>query len=91
MACTQCKYWKGLQEPVGNEIERSEDRQIRMIGAGRCGYARQFWNSVEWDESGEKIVLIDSRQEQKVFVKDVSDYHAELITMPDHSCSAFEK
>ncbi len=68
--CKNCKYWG--QGETGSGIGK------------RCDYVEHEWDSTEWNESGE-LVLINKNL--KAVVKDGSDYWAELRTMPDFYCN----
>ena len=85
--CKDCIHW----------AEGDKEDYSKLIGAGVCKRAKQFWDSTEWetviDEEGcepDEIIRSAKSKDDLMFVQDGSDYHAELITLPDFGCVQFE-
>jgi len=82
--CKNCLYW--------NE---SDSNVIKNAKIGNCSMVKQFWDVTEWvengkDEDGDDVFIRDSKKEfthHKAFVKDGSDYFAELITKEEFGCN----
>lgn len=77
MKCASCKHWSEADSwSVG------EDPAVR-----KCGKVKMFWDSTDWDSTGDKRIFLD---DSLAFVQDGSDYHAELLTKPDFCCIMWE-
>lgn len=77
MKCADCKHWcQDVFRRVGEEPEVRKCEKIKM-----------FWDSTDWDSTGDNRVFID---DSLAFVQDGSDYYAELLTKPDFCCIMWE-
>ena len=79
--CKTCKHW----DPV------NEGEWRAVPGSGGCKAARQIWTVAEsvppdYDE----LRLLPEHAGLLCMVADGSEYHAELITMPDFGCVMHE-
>lgn len=81
--CNSCKYW-GTGDDEDNKLK---DR------LKPCTKMRMFYDSTEWpadDEDREEYldtrVIKEEFKDNKAFVQDGSDYHAELLVMGDFGC-----
>jgi hypothetical protein len=71
--CKTCKYWEKPERDYGE-----------VPGTGKCKAVVQFWKATEWNN--DKRSLKPEYADKLAFVQDVSDYHAELKTLPDFGC-----
>lgn len=87
MRCADCKYW--------NVNLSSGDEADGLYGSKRCGKAVQMWDAGRWhfdaDSRTTTYDLFPQHKGQKMFVKDGSDYRADLYTTSDFFCAHFEK
>jgi hypothetical protein len=80
--CSNCKHW-GVKDV---------DYNTGILGKP-CGYVKMEWDCFEyvWDKNDDRDTKMRKGYEnQKSFVKDGSDYYAELRTMPDFGCTQWE-
>ena len=85
--CKNCIFW-----------DEHESIVIRNAKIGKCAMAKQFWDVTEWvengkDEDGDDVFIRDTSEKfkhHKAFVKDGSDYYAELITKEEFGCNQWE-
>ena len=77
--CKNCKYW-----------EKPESDYGEVPGTGKCNAVLQFWNATQWTDDYDKRTLKPEAIGRLAFVKDGSDYYAELKTMPDFGCVQYE-
>lgn len=84
MKCADCKYWG-----------EGDDGRDALYGTKRCGKALQMWDAGHWDgedyDSNKGYTLLHEHAGQMMFVKDGSDYRADLYTKPDFFCAHFEE
>ena len=77
--CKTCAHW------VPEEAQYGELR-----GIGICLAVVQFWAATEWGPDDDPTdfgrLLKPEYADKLAFVKDSSDYYAELKTLPDFGC-----
>lgn len=86
MKCETCKYWGRF-----NREWKVDEQEI--FGTKSCGKAMQLWDAGEWkynDDDNCEFILKPEFKEQKMFVKDGSDYMADLYTTADFFCAHHE-
>lgn len=71
--CKTCKHW-----------EKSARGEISDIG--KCKAVVMLWSATEWSDTGDGRVLKPEHAAKLAFVRDGSDYYAELQTLPDFGC-----
>lgn len=76
--CKDCRYW---------HLDRESD--ILKSEIGLCSKAAMLWDVSVWDD-GYNRVLLPEHKDLMMFVKDGSEYHAELLTVPHFYCAHFE-
>ena len=78
--CKNCKYWEQAAcYEIPNEI-------------GRCAYPKQLWESTTWvklEGTEQPNVAFKLINDNLAYVKDTSDYQADLYTRADFGCVAF--
>ena len=74
--CKTCKHW----------TPRGEYEAGHHEGLGRCGAAPLLYDVTEWDDDGDKRVLVAEHRTTLAFVQDASDYVAYLLTRPEFGC-----
>lgn len=66
MKCEDCKFWR-------------KDKENSPMGTiGTCSAVKMYWDSIRWDEEGDKVVVKEEYKNNKFFVQDGSDYRAWL-------------
>jgi len=84
MNCKDCKYWVSLED----------DSSASKLGLRECTKVKMFWDSTEW---ASKMNTDDTERSfkrnitTKAFVRDGSDYSAQLFTLADFGCNQFEQ
>lgn len=81
--CGNCKFWdtSGIDWPQENN-----DIFIR-----KCKKAEQVWDATMWsDEAETRRILKPEFSENKAFVRDGSDYMAQLLTKAEFLCREHE-
>lgn len=83
--CSACKYW----EKCTTDMESN-------VGLGICRKAPMSFNSIDWDFGANgcdrtNVRFIDSCKNNLKFVRDGSDYKAELLTLSRFGCIEFEE
>ncbi len=90
MYCKDCKHWSKNQE----DDSRFNDSP-KQLGLGRCLNTPQLWDCYDWvaHERETTLAFIDEVVEKDIraFVKDGSDYHADLYTLPNFGCVSFKE
>lgn len=78
VSCATCRFW--------------QDDTDKLFGTKRCAKAVQMWDASEWRDAGNGCVrvLLPEYATQKMFVKDGSDYRADLYTAADFFCAHYE-
>ena len=83
MRCENCAYWK----PVDKE------EVLDNVGVGSCKYAVERWDAIDSDyttHDWKTIYTLNSGfEDNKLFVEDGSEYHANLLTRKDFGCIEF--
>tara|TARA_Y100001960_G_C14583031_1_gene781722 strand:- start:212 stop:484 length:273 start_codon:yes stop_codon:yes gene_type:complete len=83
MRCENCAYWK----PVDKE-EVADN-----VGVGSCKYAVERWVAIDADYTTHDwkttYTLNAGFENNKLFVEDGSEYHANLLTRKDFGCIEF--
>ena len=77
--CKNCKHWDTRQQTK------------EIPGLGLCTVAIHYWDSTQWAKDGESRELIPEHANKLAFVRDMSDYGAELLTLPDFGCVQQER
>jgi len=77
--CKTCKYW-----------ERSKSSCGEIPGIGKCRAVVMVWSATEWSDTKDSRVLKLEHAAKLAFVRDGSDYYAELQTLPDFGCVQHE-
>jgi hypothetical protein len=73
--CETCKSWEKPTSEFGE-----------IPGSGICRRIPQYWDATQWTADGESRVLKERYAGNLAFVKDGSDYRAELKTLPKFGC-----
>lgn len=79
ISCATCQHW--------------QDDEGQLHDTKRCTKAVQMWDASEWrdtDDDGYARILLPEFADQKMFVKDGSDYRADLYTRADFFCAHHE-
>lgn len=78
--CKNCKYWETVsQYDIAKEL-------------GCCSYPKQLWDSTAWvTVEGTERPNVEFRltNDNLAYVKDTSDYQADLFTRAEFGCVAF--
>lgn len=94
MYCKDCKHWSKNQDEGRGDDNRWNDSP-KQLGLGRCLQAPQLWDSYNWvaNEQETTLAFIDEIVEKDIraFVKDGSDYSADLYTLPNFGCISFKQ
>lgn len=82
MRCDKCKYWDS----------KTTKWAIGDIKLGECLRAKPFWDRTEYKEIGNEWgrVLLPNAADDLMFVQDMSDCSAHLITKPEFYCANFK-
>lgn len=78
--CKTCKHWAGFEDHLFGQVR----------GAGICKAIPQVWDISAWDAEGDLREILPQYKDTKAFVRDGSDYRAELQTLPDFGCVMHE-
>jgi hypothetical protein len=79
--CKTCLHWEKPKNDYGE-----------VPGTGKCLAVVQFWTATEWaDEDYANRKLKPEVVGKLAFVRDGSDYYAELNTLPEFGCVQHEK
>lgn len=93
MHCKDCKHWsKNIQDLEEENDYRMWNDSPRELGLGRCLKVPELWESYDWKKPDcDSISFTDEVIERNdlAFVKDGSDYLAELYTLPNFGCVMF--
>jgi hypothetical protein len=76
--CENCKFW-----------DISERYPLKGAKIGICKRVKMFWHLTEWTEEMDRV-LKEKFKDDKAFVQDGSDYHADLLTLSNFGCNQFE-
>jgi hypothetical protein len=49
-----------------------------------------FWHLTDWTDEEDRV-LKEKFKDDKAFVQDGSDYHADLLTLSNFGCNQFER
>ena len=91
--CKDCKYYRNKTHEEVTDY-RSYNLLPRM---GYCDRARQLWDCTEWFDDGTdnydscNLKLKPKYKNNKMFVKDGSDYSADLLVTEDFGCKEFKE
>ena len=79
--CKDCKYWELETWPTEKPNE-----------VNRCAYPKQLWESTTWvklEGTEQPNVAFKLINDNLAYVKDTSDYQADLYTRAEFGCVAF--
>jgi hypothetical protein len=77
--CENCKFWN-----------ISERYPLKGATIGICKRVKMFWHLTDWADEMDRV-LKEKFKDDKAFVQDGSDYHADLLTLSNFGCNQFER